>query len=801
MTELTAQAIFRGSPVSDDHMPNQADIVTYLEGLEKVAALSGALFFQDTIANLNSVSGAADGDTGFVLTGNSGVYKRVSSVWVRTSDLPRGFAFANIDDTSDVNKPVSAAQGEAILAAPVGAIGALPSLATFIADSGFRKLPCLEWRGDSAAIWLNGRTAVLSDVTTDNGDGSFDLTEMPLDLDAGLTVYVEYSTEGQTGTPSGTFVGLSANKVSLSGEVAILPYTHTASGTLGVNFANRMTSPVSSDNRTSWGANRAIISVPATGNALLKIGELPVEVDQATATYVTPTFMTLGGYARNTRSPLTNANIERIVVYSGALSADEIDTLFDVTNPDYGADQVEVPCWVPRVSHESGVGTRYADLSYSYARGRCWFNGREREFDDVFVDPDGGDFTLIKPPRLLTTSSGITHGADIRRPDYYDETETPSGQVLQTLLASGIAALAERIDFEVTTNNVPGVDGSPVSPGGLMNTTSFIAKAGVSMPVESAIPTASTGVVMRGWGIHRHIQSVPVSGAILTCHNAGSVKENATVSSYVPQDLFRFGAKVDGTGALANAEIDHAFIFSQALTSAQMDELKLFTEYGTTKPRLYIGDSGNNVQQPAEQVAMHYANAGHSYLPWWSDGKGSRGLNFFEEFIEAYVDFDDLFRDYVLDMHELGFDYSSLALDGVTTVGPYSRRDVITMLHSIRDKFRETDWLYMEAHSNLAAENDIANGNTALMTQLRQIMSDIKDTFPEAFVPTNAILQSQATTDADYETFLADGRTPSHLRDDSIHISIGTAFSGADSGYFWWKEAEVAHHSKVGVGP
>lgn len=650
--------------------------------------------------------------------------------------------------------------------------------------------PAMQYEPDLGLLWLNGRVTTLAAVSTNNGDGTYTLTELPTGLSAGVTMFAQRAA-AFTGTPTGKYMGMTANPTSLAGEVAIGTYYHATSGTLGAYFHNRMSSPVSEDQVTGWGAERMALSVSTSGASYRVIEGSPVVADSVAATYVTPTTFVIGGWARNSRDPLTNASIKRLIVYPRGLTSAQLDHLMDVTHPDYGQSQDRWPKWLAALKLGAGNYLLPA-LQFDYSRGRCWFNGRERAFADVFVDPAGGNFTLKKPPRGLTTTSGITYALDTRRDDYHNTTDVPSGLAFQAILAFGAASLAERIQWGPTVN------ASGVLPGGIATTAAYSAKAAATFDTGSTIPSASTGVVFRGQGIHRDIVSVPASGNILTCHNAGAVKtQTASVSSYVPQDLFRFGAAWNGTSPLANCDLVQGILYNRALTKAEVDQLAAFNEYGIS-PLLHIGDSFNNVQQPAEMLALHMTNRGYSYIPWWSDGRGSMGLNYLDDLIAAYITFDAKFTDYLLVMNEGGFDYTSPNLAG-TTQGPFSERDIQNYLATIFGRFREPRKVYMEGHSNFAATLEISGGTD--LTKLRTTMANIKASYPEFFCESNALMQAQATTDADYLAFRADGRTPAQLRSDTVHISWGTAYSGADSGYYWWSLAMMNKLAQLGWVP
>jgi len=265
----------------------------------------------------------------------------------------------------------------------------------------------------------------------------------------------------------------------------------------------------------------------------------------------------------------------------------------------------------------------------------------------------------------------------------------------------------------------------------------------------------------------------------------------------------RFGARVAGTDPLANTDIVQGFIFCKSLSVAQMNALKTFNEYGA-KPLLFIGDSINNGQQPAEMLGLHLVNDGFSYVPWWSQGQGGRGIHYFEGFIEELVTFDDSFRDHILVMVEGGFDYEGLNFDGSWLSAPLTEREIQGHLREIRYKFREPRWVWMESNFNRAAELDIAAGNTEMMDQLRVTMANIRETYPAAYCYTNALIQAQAETNAEYDAIRVDGRCATHLRGDGIHGPWGLDYSGDpadESWYYWWSRALQHHLAGINYPP
>lgn len=94
----TFREILLGAPVDPQHEPDQYELYRKLAEVEAQAALNGALYFEDTLSQLNAVSGAVEGDTGFVLDdgspANNGVYRRGASTWSKTAELPEAFSDA-----------------------------------------------------------------------------------------------------------------------------------------------------------------------------------------------------------------------------------------------------------------------------------------------------------------------------------------------------------------------------------------------------------------------------------------------------------------------------------------------------------------------------------------------------------------------------------------------------------------------------------------------------------------------------------------------------------------------------------
>lgn len=121
------RAILEGSPVDPQHRVVNAELRAKLEEMEAQAALNGALFFEDALADLPT---GAEGDTGFVLddTGtpaNNGIYLKGASTWAKTAELPAAFSDA-----------VSALAALAVLEASLGDLATADTVGTAEIDDG-----------------------------------------------------------------------------------------------------------------------------------------------------------------------------------------------------------------------------------------------------------------------------------------------------------------------------------------------------------------------------------------------------------------------------------------------------------------------------------------------------------------------------------------------------------------------------------------------------------------------------------------------------------------------------------------
>lgn len=696
------------------------------------------------------------------------------------------------ENTAQASASATAASASAQLAANTVAnvqdqlAQAVPWLAIIESGAGGYFVPVLDFAPSLGRVWLNGRLRTLADVATDHGDGSYTFTEIPQGLANGITVYFEYDDAGHTGTPSGQYFAALANTATLGSEIGATAQRQAGGSTvLGYGSVNRAAATVEQLRFSRFGSKRAIMAVGSAGSALYGLENQDVATGAASTQYTAPISFAVG---RREFGPsplvLTNASINRVVVFSGQLSQSQCEAVLAATDPQPTvplSEQIH-PHWLAVIGE--GESRKVPSVQLDLLNGRCWSNGRERPFSEVISNNNGAlPFNLLSPPKRLRDSTGLTVITDLEPRRFYNGANRPSGNPFQASSAVAIPpGLQNRFEWSVSATGA-------TAPGGLINMQAFSSANGSSFAVaaNTNLPTNVGGgyTTRRGQGINRYGVSMPSSGNPLTLHDANPVATVAQSATFVAPDFFRFGALFDGTSALQNCDLRQVIIYSEALSQAEMEELGQFNEYGA--PALFIeGDSLNNVCQPLEMLRLHASDAGFSYLPAMSCGLGGRGLSYHEDYIEAWVNAHDHLRDYLCVLNEGGFDTQSASFaDPSVTEGPYSRRDVVGFVESIFSKFREPRHIYMEAHSNSGALAGTAYTNHPNYN----FMQDIKDTWPEAWCPTNALMQSQATTDADYEAFRFDGRTPSALREDAIHINWGAAYSGSGSGYYWWSLA------------
>jgi hypothetical protein len=674
-------------------------------------------------------------------------------------------------------------------------VKALDWLVTIDDGAGGLLTPVFQYEASLGLVWQNGAVRTVADALTDHGDGSFTLNAVPAGLTAGATALVEWSREGHSGDPSGTLWGMINNPVTLAGGMSFGANWQAATEVTGATLENRMSATVESHQMRRWGSTRAIGAVPASGNSKRLIDGGEVIDGLATSSYLTPTMVTIGRAPRNTAvSVIANISVTRVVIFSGSLSADQIRALNDAAERMDMTPQDRWPNWLAAVPDGNG-GYILPDLQFDPKRKRCWWRGREREIDDVMIEVTPNDWIVKRGPRL-TSTSGSTVVVDTQPTEYYAFASQPSGMVAHysnvTVTTHGQNARVE-MNWEMANAETP-------PPGGLLRMTGFIAPASTFLPVRGPSLPSSMGSfevgLARGQGILRHGRAVPATGSVLSLQDAYPVATGSTVSAYSPQDYFRFGNAFGGTQSLQNCELEQVIIYDRSLTKAQLEWVGRFNEYGAD-PLMFISDSLNNVAMPAEALRLHSARAGLSYIPLVSGGRGSRGLSYFAEFIAEWIDeYQPDAADYLLVLVEGGLDYSSLALDGVTTVGPYSERDIQTYLRQIFEKFRNPRAVIMEPNSNRYAEVDIDDETTVNMTALRLSTKNMSETYPDYWCPIMSLFQAQAANDAEYDAIRADGRAPPALRGDGIHPSWGSAFSSDPStgnGYYWLSLAIFRH--------
>lgn len=664
---------------------------------------------------------------------------------------------------------------------------AVPWVKVITKTNGTVVVPAFQYEKDLGLVWINGRVLTVASALTAHGDGSYTLNEVLAGLSAGATVYFEWT--GTGGTASGVYFSMMADTTSLAAEIAATAsYDDGGANVLGFTTMNRSPSITQQMKQHKWGANRGVMMVPPNGNtALYGVEDKTLTTGGASANFAAPIAMSI----QRAPSPastrvLANATVPRVIVYPGTFTAADIQTVFEATDPDLVTAPSVFPKWLAVL--DLGNGSKIIpSFQFDPKRNRCWYKGKERAISDVLINNVDGTWTMKKAPYGLRDTTGVTVIADVWPTDYYTFAAPISGTLFHCSSATlSPAYINDRLQLELSSTGT-------TPPGGLFTSQAYASKLSSFFSVRGPVVD-----ILRGQGINRFGISAPVTGKYLLSMNATGIAEtSASASSYVAQDYFRFGAIYNGTSKLTNGSLEQVIIYSQSLTSDQLRRVMEFNEYGLP-PLWFVGDSINNVEQPAEMLRLHLANRGATYLPMVSGGLGGRGLSYFAEYIPSILSDRDYMRDYILVMVEGGFDYSSLDLAGTTTVGPYSEKDIQGYLRSIFSQFRQPKRVYMESNSNQTAESDIAAGNTVGMTKLRNTMKNIRETYPAAYCATIALMQAQAATSAEYDAIRVDGRIATHLRGDGIHFPWGTAYSGADSGYYWWSLALLNHLQSIG---
>lgn len=734
------------------------------------------------------------------IVGASGIFATAAAGLAATSSGGT-FVVADVngwqlfEDDGGVASPLSGVFPTLDALAPVVA-SAVPWVQTYVDDDGALIAPRLQWRRGQGDAFLNGRVVDFSSVSTDHGDGSFSLTDAVTRLESGATVIFVFDDDGHSGAATGAFVSMTANPANLAGEIAA--YAQSAingSGVLGYVAANRQPSALDQDILTRYGAGVGAMIVAANGPAKYLLDDGGVVIGGAPAAYQVPTEFGIG---RRIHPPsvytLTNANVRAVYIYSGALTEAQTRELMarEIALPAPAVPATEFPEWLCVIPQDDG-SVKTPSLQTHQSTGQAWYNGAVRKIGDVLTN--GGAFPCVAkyPPRGITSTSGVTIFEDHTFDDYATHAAVPSGSpVFACNVTAGSPGVGDRIQWDLMTTNNSGPN--IVNPGGLDRVQMYLDAAGnyadfTTGARPASVPAALSAIGRRrGQGVMRYGLSIPAVGAVTMQVDAYPAQVGAlTLSSFSPPDYFAFGQGYNGANTLANAAMNDVIVFSEALDVDDMSFVGRFNEYGA--PPLYVtGDSFNALMAVADGMRLHFKEMGYSYIPILSDGLGGRGVNFHKELAQAWVAQHPDVADYIPVLSEGGFDLTSLGLDNVTTVGPMSRRDIIGHITDFFGAFKDGRGVYLEGHTN----NQYNPSSTADIDRFRSYMADIAATFPEFYTPTNARLQAQAVSDADYEAFRVDGRTPDAMRlpNDTIHLSWGAAHDGS-AGMYWWSLCAV----------
>lgn len=557
------------------------------------------------------------------------------------------------------------------------------------------KRPILVWESDRDFMWSNSRPILKADVLTDNGDGSFTLNETLVDADEGVTVFVEWDDAGHSGTPSGYFFGMVGNTTSLAGEIRLgAELGGKNNDAPEVVFETRVTSTVSTDRMVAWGARRAAIAQPSSGTSYRRVIENLDVVDDDTYSntgYAAPVRVVIGADARNTRTPLANLTIKRVIIFAGALTTAELDGLMDATDPDRLLRTTDYPEWLPVLNDGAG-GQIVPWCHIDQANGRAWLDGRVRAVSDVIKDNGDGTFSFIDIPKgLSTVGAGVAVMVDYAFPERYTAANKPSGCFFSYVGPSN----ASRLEFLVQQV----VGEGTVAPGGVHAVSVF--DSYTSQNWNGSVSFTGQSGVARAEGWKRHIVSIPPSGAPLAAADLGQVATQATSVSGTgasPWQIDLYRRALANDQASANVTLGAVTIYDTHLTEAQMWRAKFWTEH-RLPPLFFYGDSLNNVAQPLAAVRNHFRDYG--YIPAHSTGMGGRGLSYHLNFITAIMAENPEFAGYIPVIIEGGLDFTSPSYDDAgVTEGPYSFRDILRYYRDIFALFNPAAGVLVAPHTN-----------------------------------------------------------------------------------------------------
>ena len=566
-------------------------------------------------------------------------------------------------------------------------------------------------------FWINGKFLPIEDALIANGDGSYNLAELPEGLAGGYTVLAEWDFEGHTGNPSGCPVGFVANPVNLDGltTMSLEAFAGNNSDVETIKLNTKYSTVDSQVAPQSRGARRCAMTLPNSGSGwrYQYEGQFSIFRDSSPITdFLTPTLVGIGRRPLNASvALLQNANVNRVTIWAGDFTQNQLETMMVQTDPAEALKTDVYPNWLAILDDGNG-GKVVPWCQLSQSRNRCWFEGREQPLSDVLKTNGDGTFSFKDIPLGLgTRETGMSVAVDYLYEDRYiaADNNLPSG----TLLSMNGSGNAGRFEFE--HRNTWSTVTFP--PSGVAGPRTYIGHVG-DFWNGGDISIGSPGVVRDG-GVRRQCISIPSSGNVRGFSGTFNLPAERTDSSGDVNGEFEAPINIDigrrsfDNGSLSqNVTLDNLIIYDQYLTIDQLWELKHFNEYGL-KPLFFYGDSLNNV---GPLVATYLQSVAHyGYIPAHTTGQGGRGLNFHKDFIQAILTAYPKLSGHIPIIIEGGLDRSGPSYaDAGVTEGPFSDRDLIQFYRDILDMFSPNEAIILSPNQNPAGEIGEATTGTTL---------------------------------------------------------------------------------------
>jgi len=579
---------------------------------------------------------------------------------------------------------------------PAGDAAGRPSWLFVPEINGVPRLPVLQWEPALGLAWLNGTVQAISAISTNHGDGSYTLTTMPTGLEAGVLVYADWEYAG-SGTPTGSFVSMSGGSL-LESELGLEVEWNSDANVLGLAPILRAATPsIYLPKVSRFGNNRGIVTMPPNGGVpAVQIADGAFFAANVLSSFAAPVTLTIG---RRSYPPspivLANATVKRVLIFAGTFDAAGFEAVFKATDPLPAPAVPTLPDWLPRIAADDG-SLLYPAVLVDDIRARYWQNGAQRSAAQI-IENHGVGRRLKRGPKL-TAAGGVCAVTDFSpSAGVYTFAQAPAGM----LVAGTDTALApvgglSRLEVVISTSG-------STTPGGLISAVVWLTANSANNGFDGLAPAPLGGgqvLPARGWGINRLAVSCPASGPVLRLWDMAVVaSNNPAVSTYGPQDHWKLGANFSDGQPLTNATVEQFMLFGRALSAAELYRLAEWNEY-RAQASVAVGDSLNNGAMLTDWLRWLYWSQGRTYLPIWSFAQGGRGLNYFLQYMTQWVTAHPRMKDWKLLLNEGGLDYQGLALDGVTTEGPFSDRQLTIYLQGLIDLFDGI--AIIEPHANQA---------------------------------------------------------------------------------------------------